>query len=104
MIRVSIHYPSKPGAKFDVDYYAGKHMDLVTELLKPAGLVRWEVDKGLSGPAPDSPAPFVAVGHLYFNTVDDFQKAFAAHGAAVMGDLPNFTDIEGQIQINEIIG
>jgi uncharacterized protein (TIGR02118 family) len=104
MIRVSVLYPNTPDGKFDLDYYTGKHMSLVTDRLKPLGLQRWEVDKGLAGGSPDAPAPFVAVGHIYFNSVEEFQKAFGAHGAELMGDIPNFTNIEPQVQISEIIG
>ncbi|PYM33202.1 MAG: hypothetical protein DME17_18970 [Candidatus Rokuibacteriota bacterium] len=48
MIRVSVHYPSKAGAKFDHAYYAQKHMVLVRQRLGGLGLIRAEIDKGLS--------------------------------------------------------
>jgi uncharacterized protein (TIGR02118 family) len=41
----------------------------------------------------------VAACHLYFNAAADFQKGIAAHGAEIMGDIPNYTDISPQIQI-----
>lgn len=104
MIRVSAYYPYASDGKFDLDYYTGKHMAMVGERLKDMGLVKWEVDKGLAGGQPGAPAPFVAIGHLYFNSVDEFQKAFGAHAAEIMGDIPNFTDQQPEIQISEIIG
>lgn len=103
MIRVSIYYPNSDGAKLDMDYYSTKHMALVSEKLKPMGMQRWEVDKPLSGPGPDTPAPYLAVGHLYFNSVEDFQKAFAAHAQEIMGDAPNYTRIQPQIQVSEVV-
>ncbi|MCH8345949.1 MAG: EthD family reductase [Chloroflexi bacterium] len=103
MIRVSVFYPNTPDGKFDIDYYAGKHMSMVTARLKPMGMLRWEIDKGLASGAPGTPAPFIAVGHLYFSSVEEFEKAFGTHGPELMADVPNFTDIEPQIQISEVI-
>jgi uncharacterized protein (TIGR02118 family) len=101
MIRVSGYYPNTPGAKFDHEYYANKHAPMVLELLG-ASVVRAEIDKGLAGASPDVPAPYVAVGHLIFNSLEDFQQSFGAHGDEVMSDVPNYTDIEPIIQISEI--
>ena len=104
MIRVSVQYPGKAGAKFDHAYYTEKHMALVRQRLGGLGLVRVEVDKGLAGGAPGSAAPFVCIGYLYFNSLADFQKAMKAHGSELMADLPNFTNVQPQIQISEVIG
>ncbi|MBI4609665.1 MAG: EthD family reductase [Candidatus Rokubacteria bacterium] len=104
MIRVSVLYPSKEGARFDHDYYAKKHMAMVKSRLANLGLVRLEIDKGLAGGAPGAPAPYVCIGHLYFNSIADFQKAIGAHGAEFMADVPNYTDIRPQIQVSEIVG
>jgi len=102
MIRVSVYYPNT--GKFDLDYYENKHMAMVAQRLNPLGLLRWEIDKGLAGGTPDAPAPFIAIGHIYFNSVADFQKAFGAHAAEIMADIPNYTNIEPQFQISEVIG
>jgi uncharacterized protein (TIGR02118 family) len=53
---------------------------------------------------PGAPAPFVCVGHLYFNSVDDFQKGIVTHGKELMGDVPNYTNIQPRVQISEIVG
>jgi uncharacterized protein (TIGR02118 family) len=37
-----------------------------------------------------SPAPYLALGHLYFESVDAFQKAWAPHAAQIVADVPNF--------------
>ena len=104
MVRMSVLYPAGPGKKFDLDYYAKKHMPLVEKRFSGMGFVRYEVDKGLGGGAPGSPAPFVCVGHVYFNSLADLQKATAAHGKELFADVPNFTDITPQVQISEIVG
>ena len=79
-------------------------MKLVRERLGSFGLVRTEVDKGMVGGAPGAPAPFVAIGHVYFNSLDGFQKGMGQHGKAIMGDVPNYANIQPQTQISEIIG
>ena len=64
MIRVTVLYPNKQGARFDHAYYAGDHANLIKRRYGPFGLVRFEVEKGLSGMTPDAPALYVASGHL----------------------------------------
>ena len=100
MIRVSVFYPS--GGKFDQDYYVNSHMKMIAERVGDA-LIRFEVDKGLSGATPGSPAPYMAVGHLYFNSVPEFAQAFAPHAGEIMADVPNYTDAQAQVQISEIV-
>jgi uncharacterized protein (TIGR02118 family) len=95
MIRVSVLYP-RPG-KFDFDYYAKKHMQLVHKLLDSYGLVKSEVDKGMET------APFVAMGHLIFKTIEEMQRGLQAHDSKLAADLVNFTDIQPQFQISEIL-
>ncbi|HUF54134.1 MAG TPA: EthD family reductase [Dehalococcoidia bacterium] len=100
MYRLSAYYPH--GGKFDLEYYKTKHMPMVKEKVGSA-IERWEVDNGLSGVAPGSNPPNIAVGHLYFNSLDEFAKAFGQHAPAIMADTANFTDIAPQIQVSEII-
>ena len=103
MIRASILYAQKEGGKFDHAYYKDKHMPLVQKRLGNLGLIRLEIDRGLAGGVPGTPAPFACIGHLYFNSVADFQKAMEKHGAELRGDVPNFTNLTPQVQISEIV-
>jgi uncharacterized protein (TIGR02118 family) len=98
MIRASVLYPNEPGKKFDFDYYIKKHMAMVSKKSKPYGFIRYEVDK-----AADSSFPFIAVGHLYFKSLEGCQNASAANAEELMADIPNFTDIMPQIQVSEIV-
>ena len=59
MIRVSVLYANESGKKFDADYYKNRHMKLAGDRLKSFGLIRYEVDRGLAGGAPNAPAPFI---------------------------------------------
>lgn len=104
MIRITVLYPNEAGKKFDLDYYVNRHMKLVRDRLQSFGLVRTEVDKGLGGGAPGAPAPYVALGHVYVETLDGFQKGMSQHGKEIMADIANYTNIQPQIQISEIVG
>jgi uncharacterized protein (TIGR02118 family) len=103
MVRISVLNAGGEGKKFDVDDYVNKHMKLVRERLGSFGLVRTEVDRGMAGSVPGAPAPFVAVGHVYFTSAADFQKAMGVHGKEIMAGNPNYTNIAPQIQISEIV-
>lgn len=103
MLRISVLYANEQGKKFDLDYYVKKHMKLVHDRIGALGLVRMEVDRGVAGGAPGAPAPFACVGHLYFNSLAEFQSAMGKHGRELVADVPNFTDIQPQFQISDII-
>jgi len=64
MIRVSLLYPNHPGSTFDQNYFADRHIPMTKQRLEPLGLVRLEIDRGISAADPNSAAPFVAVAHL----------------------------------------
>ena len=103
MIKVTVLYPNEEGKKFDLDYFSGKHMPLVHSRLDSMGLLRTEVERGVSGADPTAPAPFVAIGVLYFNTAEEVHEGFKTHGRELMGDMSNYTDISPQFQISEIV-
>jgi uncharacterized protein (TIGR02118 family) len=104
MIKVSVYYPNEEGKRFDIDYYANQHMTLVHQKLDAMGLVRSEVEKGVSDADPSAPPRFVAAGTLYFDSVEHVHEAFKTHGREIMGDIPNYTDIAPQFLISEIVG
>lgn len=54
MIKVSVMYPYREGARFDHAYYRDTHMPLVSARMGAACL-RYTVDKGISGGEPGSP-------------------------------------------------
>lgn len=103
MIRVSVRYPYRDGARFDVAYYAGPHMDAARKAFADFGLVGVTVERGLVGHAPKSPPAYVCMASLTFETMDGYKRAFQTHGAELMADLPNFTDIQPVVQVNEVV-
>jgi len=103
MIRVTVSYPTTAGARFDMDYYMTKHMPMVAGRLNGRGLAGWAVDQGLSGGAPGSPAEYHIQASLIFESVEAFQAAMASEGAALLADVPNYTDIPPRIDVYQIV-
>jgi uncharacterized protein (TIGR02118 family) len=101
MIKVSVLYENTDGKKFDKAYYLSKHIPMVKQKLGSA-CKRMDVDQGLGGAQPGSKPAFVAMAHMLFDSVDAFQKAFAPHADTIMGDIPNYTDIQPVIQLSEV--
>jgi uncharacterized protein (TIGR02118 family) len=101
MIKVTVVYPNSFGSHFDIRYYCNTHIPRVGRLLGPArkGVA---VEHGIAGAAPGSPAPFLAIGQLQFDSVEAFQSAFGSHSQEIMGDVPNYTNIQPVIQISEV--
>jgi uncharacterized protein (TIGR02118 family) len=99
---MSVYYPSQPGVTFDHAYYGGAHRRLVEELLGPRGLVRVEIERGVAGYA-GGPAPYVAVGHLLFDSLASLGAAWDARGGEVVADVPNYTNASPVVQISEIV-
>ena len=102
MIKVSVMYPNKEGARFDHQYYKDKHMPLVKARLGDA-CKYYTIDKGLAGGAPGDPATYVGMCHIFSDSVDAFQKGFGPHAKEIMGDIPNYTDIAPVTQISEVV-
>lgn len=102
MIKVSIHYPNKPGSRFDTDYYINTHMPMSIDRLG-AALKSVSVEIGLSGPLPDQAPPYIALCHFVCESPKAFIDAFMPHAAELQGDMPNYTDIEPIIQVSEIV-
>ena len=101
MIRVSVLYSNTEGKKFDMVYYCNNHIPMVKGKLGAAckGIT---VDQGLGGAQPGSRPSFAAMAHLSFDSVEAFHSAFGPHADAIMGDIPNYTDIEPIIQLSEV--
>jgi hypothetical protein len=72
MIKVSVLYPGGAGTSFDMDYYLNRHIPMVRAKL---------------GAACKSAA---------------FQTAFGPHAGAIMGDIPNYTNVQPTIQVSEV--
>ena len=94
MHRVTILYPTGDDATFDLDYYCNKHMPLLSERLGDA-CKGWGVDKVVSG-------PYQAIGWALVDSLDAFNAAMGEHGAEIMADVPNYTNVSPQLVIGEV--
>ena len=101
-IKVSVLYPSGEGKRFDMDYYLNKHAPLVNELLGDA-IIGATVEEGLAGGVPDSTPTYRVMGNMYFESIETYQNSLGPHAERIMGDIPNFTNIEPVIQISKVV-
>jgi uncharacterized protein (TIGR02118 family) len=103
MIRVSVMYPSGNGATFDHEYYVHTHIPMVAERLGPV-LKSVIVDRGLFGAEPGASPPYLAVAHLVFDSVEEYQSAMGPHLPQFAADQPNYTNVAPAVQVSEIDG
>ena len=101
MIKVSVLYPDGEDKKFDMTYYLDHHMPMVKRLLGPA-LQGMAVEHGISGEKAGSAAPYIAVGHLLFHSLETYQASFTPHALEIIADIPMYTNSEPLIQIGEV--
>jgi uncharacterized protein (TIGR02118 family) len=97
MIRVSVLYPNSEGATFDMPYYLDSHMPMVRDKLGSA-LRKDEIWKGLGAPG-DQPATYQVLLHMYFDSPESFNTAFAAHAESIMADIAKYTNIQPVIEL-----
>lgn len=102
MIKVSVMYPNGPEARFDDAYYRDQHMPMVQKLMGDY-CKYFTIDKALDGAAAQSNAPYIAMGHLYCESVEDFQAGFGPHTKEIMGDIPNYTNQTPIVQMSEVL-
>lgn len=101
MIKISVIYPAGEGKTFDWEYYTSKHVPMVKSLLGNA-VKAITVDKGIGGRTPGSAAPYVAMFHMYFETIEAYQNSFGPNAEKIRNDIPNYTNIQPIIQISEV--
>ena len=102
MIKVNVMYPYTEGARFDHAYYRDRHMPMVKSRLGSA-CAYYTVEKGLTGRAPSSPPAFVAMCAFICGSVEGYEAAMQLHGAEILADLPNYTNIVPVLQFSELV-
>lgn len=101
MIKVGVLYPNSEGSRFNMEYYLSSHIPMVRQKLG-AALKGVAVEQGLAGETPGSPAPYLTMAHLLFESVEAFQSSFGPHMQAIMDDIPNYTNTQPLVQISEV--
>lgn len=95
MFKVTVLYPASEGSTFDMEYYKTKHAELVDRILKPT---RFDIDRGIDG------QPYMTIGHLWYDTEEALQAGMGSPDAGeTMADIPNFTNVQPQIQISQVL-
>jgi uncharacterized protein (TIGR02118 family) len=102
MIKVSVMYPNGPDARFDDAYYRDQHMPMVKKLMGDH-CKYYTVDKAIANGSPATNSPYIAMGHLFCDSVDAFQAGFGPHSKEIMADIPNYTNQTPLIQMSEVV-
>lgn len=98
---MTVLYPNTEDVRFDWDYYQQQHMPLIDEKWG-RHVVRSETSRGVAGLPKGDPA-FVAAAVIYFEDNDALQAAMRSGGMDVPNDIPNFTNVQPIMQIDEVI-
>jgi len=102
MIKVSVIYAHSDDATFDHDYYRDKHLPMIKELMGDNCLY-YTIDKGIAGGAPGSAAPFIAICHIFCESLEKFQAGFGPNAKSISADVANYTNIAPVIQISDVV-
>ena len=102
MIRMTVLYRNSEASTFDFDYYVKTHLELAKERLKEFGVGRIEVERGIEA-LDGQKAPYVCIAHVHFSSIEDLKRGVEAHGEELVADVPNFTNIEAELQISEVV-
>ena len=94
MISVVILYPKSDDTTFDMDYYTSKHMPMLADAVGEA-CKGWGVAEG--GPK------YHAVGWLMADSQEAFDAAMASQGAAILGDVPNYTNSRPELIVGNVV-
>jgi uncharacterized protein (TIGR02118 family) len=52
---------------------------------------------------PVSAPAFVAMCHFVFDSLENFVAAFTPNAARLQGYIPNYTDVQAVIQMNDVL-
>ena len=102
MIRITALYRNSPEARFDFDYYLKTHMKLSKDRLTDYGMLSYEVEKCLRTMNGDEP-DYVCITHADFENMDGLSKGLDAHGNELMADISNYTNVDPEIEVCEVV-
>ena len=102
MIIVTVMYDPEESDGFDMAYYIGTHMPMVSERMQEFGIQKYEVAKGISDANPAEPPLYNVITQLYFEDVDQVHEGFKQHRREILGDIVNFTTAKPKFQISEV--
>jgi uncharacterized protein (TIGR02118 family) len=100
MVIVSVLYPRHSESHFDHDYYLETHIPLLKSRWSSLGLANVQMlraDSTLDGTQP----AWEVITLLSFASKEALQASLAAHGSEILADIPNFTNVQPVLQINQ---
>jgi uncharacterized protein (TIGR02118 family) len=103
MFRVVIMYPKTNDSHFDMNYYLSHHIPLVREIFNKTSLGKIEIDQGIANAFPDQPVPYASITLFHFEKIEDFQNGMMTRGNEIVGDMPNYTNVQPTIQIDQVV-
>ncbi len=102
MIHTATLYPNGEGKTFDMDYYLNKHIPFLKSLVGDSVKII-SIDRGLPSNSPDSPVPYLAIGHMYFESMSALQNSITPEVLEkLMADIPNYTNSQAIVQISVV--
>lgn len=99
MIKLTVIYPKTEGGRFDMDYYINRHMANFDGDALVRGIIVEKGSEALGG----GEAPYICMAHVFYDTMEDFQKSFIAIRNVLRDDMKNFTNISSIDQISEVV-
>jgi uncharacterized protein (TIGR02118 family) len=94
MVTVTVLYPRTDDVQFDMEYYKEKHFGLLRDALGE-NLKQDEIHEVHDG-------PYVAYCQMYFESIEHFQAPMGERGAEIMGDVPNYTNVQPVILVSSV--
>jgi len=102
MIKLSVMYPYSEDAHFDHAYYRDVHMPLLKERMGDY-CEYYSIDKGIGGALPGTAPTYIAMCHVYCESVDALMAGAGPHAAELAADIANFTNVVPVQQISEVV-
>lgn len=96
MIAVTILYPKTDDSTFDMDYYTSTHMPMFADALGDA-CQGW-------GAVTIGSGKYAAMGWAMVSSQDAYNAAMSEHGAKIMADIPNYTNVRPELLVGEVAG
>ena len=101
MYCVTVLYPNDPDGHFDFAYYRDSHIPMMLELLGD-NVLSTEVRRGIQA-VDGSRAPYLCLLNTHIRSPEQFAQVMAEHSEKVLGDIPNYTNLQPIIQIDETL-
>jgi uncharacterized protein (TIGR02118 family) len=99
---ITVLYPAKDNDAFGFEFYLKRHVPLIKDILGKS-LHRIEVRKGASSQDGAGPPNYTCVISIWIADWPAYEKAIAARASELIAEVPLFTKVMPQMQIDEVI-